>query len=709
MHITRYFTFICYSLLLTVLSACSGGGEGTPDEPVPDPNAGWINIKYVSSYPNQVYLSGHAFISPSWWGCCTGSAADAGVTVTWKNLTTNIDGPAYQRVFYECFPLIGCWMYKHEWSANIPIVAGDNHIQMYASDPGGNFGYAEVIVQPGPPPPDTIAPTISSTSPQDTATDVGVNTVITAIFSEAMDPATIIASNFILLDPSMIPVAGTVTYTDTTATFTPSMDLDYSSQYTARITQDVQDVAGNPLASDYTWSFTTGIAPDTTPPTVTSVTPRDNDLCADPTTLISARFSEPIDGTTATTSSFIVNNATGDPIPGTVWASGSTMYFDSSLGLAYDSLYSAMVTTDVIDLAGNALGNNVSWSFTTQSSPSGSWQAVSKVDAPQSRSSHTAIWTGTEMIIWGGFGISGTLNTGGRYNPTTDSWQSTSTTVAPSPRYFHTAVWTGSEMIVWGGLDTDSNYLNTGARYNPATDSWQSMSTTGAPDARRRHTAVWTGSEMIVWGGENGSGVLNTGGRYDPVSDTWSPMSMNAVPSARAMQTAVWTGSEMIIWGGSGTSTYIGGRYNPSNDTWQAMSSTGAPSSLLLHTAVWTGTEMIVWGGRYSTYLSSGGIYNPVSNSWQTTSEICAPTGRTLHTAVWDGKQMIIWGGKNSSADLNSGGAYDLSSDTWRATQFLAAPPAIYTPSGIWTGSQMIIWGSNILSSNPGIGGLFTP
>ena len=56
------------------------------------------------------------------------------------------------------------------------------------------------------------------------------------------------------------------------------------------------------------------------------------------------------------------------------------------------------------------------------------------------------------MIVWGGGDDSGYFNTGGRYNPSTNSWTATSTTNAPSARYAHTAVWTGSEMIVWGGV-----------------------------------------------------------------------------------------------------------------------------------------------------------------------------------------------------------------------------------------------------------------
>ena len=73
------------------------------------------------------------------------------------------------------------------------------------------------------------------------------------------------------------------------------------------------------------------------------------------------------------------------------------------------------------------------------------------------------------------------LNTGGRYNPSTDSWTATSTTNAPTARYDHTAVWTGSEMIVWGGHGSG---LNTGGRYNPITDSWTATSTTNAPSGR---------------------------------------------------------------------------------------------------------------------------------------------------------------------------------------------------------------------------------
>ena len=83
---------------------------------------------------------------------------------------------------------------------------------------------------------------------------------------------------------------------------------------------------------------------------------------------------------------------------------------------------------------------------------------------------------------------------------------------APAARETHRAVWTGTEMIVWGGPAA-------GGRYDPALDSWSAMSMINAPAARAYPSAVWTGNEMIVWGGSNAGGPTNTGGRYDPVAD----------------------------------------------------------------------------------------------------------------------------------------------------------------------------------------------
>jgi len=326
------------------------------------------------------------------------------------------------------------------------------------------------------------------------------------------------------------------------------------------------------------------------------------------------------------------------------------------------------------------------------------WTATSTTNAPAGRDAPTAVWTGTEMIVWGGDNGS-YLNSGGRYNPGADSWTATSTTNAAAGRIEHRAVWTGSEMIFWGGYFYDGNqhYLNTGGRYNPSTDSWTATSTTNVPTGRYSHTAVWTGTEMVVCGGTDFQSYFNTGGRYNPSSDSWALTSTINAPSGRASHTAVWTGSEMIVWGGGFSNT--GARYNPGTDNWVSTSTVNAPSVRGAHAAIWTGSEMIVWGGRdpggSNEFLTNGGRYNPGTDSWITTSDE-APSARSNHTAVWTGSEMIVWGGQfGYRSYLNSGGTYTPSIDNWSATSTTDAPSARDLHTAIWTGAEMIVWGGN--------------
>jgi hypothetical protein len=97
------------------------------------------------------------------------------------------------------------------------------------------------------------------------------------------------------------------------------------------------------------------------------------------------------------------------------------------------------------------------------------------------------------MVVWGGldFTLIQSLGTGGVYEPAADGWTVTSTTGRPSARESHTAVWTGSRMIVWGGSDrATQDQSNDGGIYDPATDTWAAVSTTGAPRARSCHGGV---------------------------------------------------------------------------------------------------------------------------------------------------------------------------------------------------------------------------
>jgi N-acetylneuraminic acid mutarotase len=341
------------------------------------------------------------------------------------------------------------------------------------------------------------------------------------------------------------------------------------------------------------------------------------------------------------------------------------------------------------------------------------WTATSTINAPEGRTGATAVWTGSEMIVWGGIdsNLVG-LDTGGRYNPSTDSWTPTSTTNAPTGAFDHTAVWTGSEMIVWGGNHMIQIGMNTGGRYNPSTDSWTPTSTNNAPQARYLHTAVWTGSEMVIWGGAIIASPFftDTGGRYNPSTDSWTATSTTSAPEGRYFHTAVWADSEMIVWGGINFGVYLntGGKYNPGTDSWTGTSTTDAPAGRA-STAVWTGSEMIVWGGNDGSpnYLNTGGKYNPGTDSWTSTSTTDAPNGRDGHTAVWTGGEMIVWGGADLHNIFNTGGRYNPSLDSWTGTSTTDAPSARSGHTAVWSGSEMIVWSGGDGSSYLNTGGRY--
>jgi N-acetylneuraminic acid mutarotase len=320
----------------------------------------------------------------------------------------------------------------------------------------------------------------------------------------------------------------------------------------------------------------------------------------------------------------------------------------------------------------------------------------STLGAPSGRGSASAVWTGTEMIVWGGaIGYGVFTNTGARYDPDSDTWTATRTTGAPPSRNGHTAVWTGTEMIVFGGRS--GSVLSDAWRYNPATDTWAQIIMTGAP-ARNSHAAVWTGSEMIIWGGNDGTGRTNDGWRYNLGANTWTPLVQSGdIPSARREISAAWTGTEMVIWGGRHMEsnpyyTATGGRYNPATEVWTALATTGAPPAKGNASVVWTGKEIIVWGGisgwngQFAT--NAGGCYDLGTDTWQSTTTAGAPSVRGSHVAVWDGSQMVAWGGYNGvSWFCNDGGKYrppaELTAGVYNGTATISDPKASNDPQTV--------------------------
>lgn len=307
-----------------------------------------------------------------------------------------------------------------------------------------------------------------------------------------------------------------------------------------------------------------------------------------------------------------------------------------------------------------------------------SWRelASSPLDRAMAR---VAVWTGREMIVWGGEDGSGSHaapDTGAAYDPATDSWRE-----LPRAPFWslasHTVVWTGKEMIVFGGVAGDATVLGPGeggrsdiavrggdatsgaAAYNPATNEWRSLPE--APIApRHRHAAVWTGGEMLVWGGRDQTGRLtDDGAAFDPATNTWrivsdSPLSPREEPLAIAIDDRV------VMWGGTldepqpnavGVGSYVasdGAIYDPGTDSWERIPSVDLRPGLPFVQGGAVGSRLLAIAGDFALFDVGG-------RQW---TRLSVPTGFGGGFAVATSEHSIfVWSGFAGTNDLHNRGA----------------------------------------------------
>jgi ABC-type oligopeptide transport system substrate-binding subunit len=225
--------------------------------------------------------------------------------------------------------------------------------------------------------PDTTSPTVTGTINTNGATDVPINTRVGVTFSEGMDPLTITNANFTLNETvSGNAVAGVVSYSGVSAVFLPLDPLAYDTQYTVTVKgspSGVKDLAGNLMTSDFVISWTTGAAPDNTPPTVTSTIHTNGQTNVAINTNVGTTFSEGMDPLTITNANFTLKEAaSGNAVPGVVSYSGVSAVFSPLDPLAYNTQYTVTVKgtpSGVKDLAGNLMTSDFVISWTTGTAP----------------------------------------------------------------------------------------------------------------------------------------------------------------------------------------------------------------------------------------------------------------------------------------------------------------------------------------------------
>ncbi len=224
-----------------------------------------------------------------------------------------------------------------------------------------------------------LPPTVTSTINPDGATGVSTKIKVGAFFSEAMNPATVNAQSFTLMQGTT-PVAGAVTYSGVAASFTPATALAINTTYTATVTRAASNLAGialsgnqavYPAPGNYVWRFTTGAVADNVAPTVTSTVNANGATGVSRNSKIGAFFSEGMDHASINAQSFTLMQGS-TAVAGTVAYSGVAASFSPAALLLANTLYTATISSTVTDSAGNRLAGNQGaapsayvWSFTT--------------------------------------------------------------------------------------------------------------------------------------------------------------------------------------------------------------------------------------------------------------------------------------------------------------------------------------------------------
>jgi hypothetical protein len=301
------------------------------------------------------------------------------------------------------------------------------------------------------------------------------------------------------------------------------------------------------------------------------------------------------------------------------------------------------------------------------------------------------------LIVWGGASTAGTGATDGfALDPSSMTWRQ----IPPAPisaRYGARATWTGSEVLVWGGYDQRRRFVD-GAALDPITGAWRRIAK--APiKPRWGGVAVWTGTELIVWGGGQPGKAANTdGAAYDPVAGSWrriadSPIRLN-------LATGAWTGTEMIVFGSlldhfnrARTRKAVGAAYDPASDSWREIPA--SPLSPQASSGGWVAGRLVAWD-----YNMRAARYSRRADSWRILPRPPMSPGECYpNSAAFDGGLFAFYCGQAA--------LFDSTTKTWyqARSRFQIPGPRRYEftiGEAVGAGTGVVILEHDITTSNGG-------
>lgn len=303
-----------------------------------------------------------------------------------------------------------------------------------------------------------------------------------------------------------------------------------------------------------------------------------------------------------------------------------------------------------------------------------------------------------KLFIFGGRDADGeVLDSAAIYELATDSWQVIASNAAtPSPRELATAVWTGSQVLVFGGRSASgTDYYLSAALYDPTSGAWTRTSSSGVP--RAAATGGVSANEVVFWGGlTTGSAAAPGTSRYDRTSDTWRPASAQNGPPGLLGASAAFGAESLFVYGGTDNTTRRDNayRYDLANDAWEALPR--GPKARSSAFGVFDGAAFYAWGGRdASVFMSDGALFDgswTVMKSANAPSARCAPPRQSGWAFALGTGDVVFLAGQDENGDfLRDGGRYS-SGAGW------AAIPA--WPSGqdhgfgvaALVGQEIVVW-----------------
>ena len=332
--------------------------------------------------------------------------------------------------------------------------------------------------------------------------------------------------------------------------------------------------------------------------------------------------------------------------------------------------------------------------------PGASWQALPAAPIV-GRLGPSAVWTGTEMIVWGGYARSedvGQKSDGAAYNPTTGAWR----TIASSPPSVQGGAateWSGDEMVVWASNSPDGPVGT--AAYNPETDSWRRLPA-GPLGKRESFSSVWTGNELIIVGGNLGDTLAKpVAAALDPQTGSWRVLpALDKVTGLMPSPGVVWDGDEVFVMGSvctqsnaSCSATLLG--YNPATDALRKIDLTKAPVApqQQLKLIGVSGSDLVFSTEGLANLRIFIVDYDPTTDSWSKKGAFApfpVPVGAYTQTA-WLGDRY-------AAADGSSGlQIYSLDSDAWET--ITPGPSPLNSREGsaiVWTGADLIAWSGTV-------------